>query len=118
MNDVERDLRELFETEGRIGRWRGAEGPSRSGSVAAAARSARRSSVRSRSSRCWAYRSPASGQSTELRHDVIPADDPWADYEVFERTAPIGNFTVTSPSDLYLVDQWWIGAHHHVGQWD
>ena len=33
-------------------------------------------------------------------------DDPWADYEVFERTAQIEGFTITSPSDLYLVHQW------------
>src|SRR5688572_9955429 len=27
-------------------------------------------------------------------------------YEIFERTAPIEAFTVTSPSDWYLVNQW------------
>ena len=37
---------------------------------------------------------------------TTPVDDPWADYEVFERTAQIEGFTVTSPSDLYLVHQW------------
>ena len=36
----------------------------------------------------------------------VPANDPWAGYEVFERTATIGNFTITSPSDWYLVNQW------------
>lgn len=36
----------------------------------------------------------------------VPADDPWAGYEVFERTATIENFTITSPSDWYLVNQW------------
>jgi hypothetical protein len=34
-----------------------------------------------------------------------PAEDPWAGYEVFERTAKVGNFTITSPSDWYLVNQ-------------
>jgi hypothetical protein len=40
----------------------------------------------------------------------MPVEDPWAGYDVFERTATIGNFTITSPSDWYLVNQWWIGA--------
>lgn len=35
-----------------------------------------------------------------------PADDPWAGYEVFDRTAMVGDFTITSPSDWYLVNQW------------
>jgi hypothetical protein len=34
-----------------------------------------------------------------------PAEDPWAGYEVFERTAQVHSFTITSPSDWYLVDQ-------------
>jgi hypothetical protein len=34
-----------------------------------------------------------------------PAEDPWAGYDVFERTAKVGNFTITSPSDWYLVNQ-------------
>ena len=37
---------------------------------------------------------------------TTPVDDPWADYQVFERTARIENFTITSPSDVYLVNQW------------
>jgi hypothetical protein len=32
-----------------------------------------------------------------------PADDPWAGYKVFERTATVGNFTITIESDWYLV---------------
>ena len=40
----------------------------------------------------------------------MPADDPWAGYEVFDRTAAIENFTITSPSDWYLVNQWPLGA--------
>ena len=46
------------------------------------------------------------------RADLGPTPaDPWAGYEVFERTATIGNFTITSPSDWYLVDQWdWAGV--------
>ena len=32
--------------------------------------------------------------------------DPWEGYEVFERTAAVGNFTISSPSDWYLVNQW------------
>jgi hypothetical protein len=32
-----------------------------------------------------------------------PADDPWSGYEVFERTATVGSFTITSESDWYLV---------------
>ena len=36
----------------------------------------------------------------------IAVDDPWAGYEVFDRTAKVGNFTITSPSDWYLVNQW------------
>lgn len=39
------------------------------------------------------------------RHPT-PADDPWTGYEVFERTAVVHAFTITSPSDWYLVDQW------------
>jgi len=38
--------------------------------------------------------------------DGIPADDPWAGYEVYERTAVVQGFTITSPSDWYMVDQW------------
>ena len=37
---------------------------------------------------------------------TTPVDDPWASYQVFERTAQIENFTITSASDLYLVNQW------------
>ena len=40
----------------------------------------------------------------------VPADDPWAGYEVFERTATIETLTITSPSDWYLVNQWPLGA--------
>ena len=37
---------------------------------------------------------------------TTPVDDPWAGYEIFERTVQIENFTITSQSDLYLVNQW------------
>lgn len=40
----------------------------------------------------------------------VPVDDPWAGYEVFERTATIETITITTSSDWYLVNQWWIGA--------
>ena len=43
---------------------------------------------------------------TDRDRQPTPADDPWAGYEVFERTATVGNFTITSPSDWYLVNQW------------
>jgi hypothetical protein len=43
---------------------------------------------------------------TEADRQPTPADDPWAGYEVFDRTATVHSFTVTSPSDWYLVDQW------------
>ena len=33
----------------------------------------------------------------------VPIDDPWAGYTVFERTATVGSFTITSPSDSYLI---------------
>lgn len=36
----------------------------------------------------------------------VAVDDPWAGYEVFDRTATVGNFTITSSSDWYLVNQW------------
>ncbi|MEX1265112.1 MAG: hypothetical protein WEE66_14465 [Actinomycetota bacterium] len=45
----------------------------------------------------------------------VPADDPWAGYEVFERTATIENFTIASPSDWYLVNQWPLGAYASAG---
>jgi hypothetical protein len=41
---------------------------------------------------------------TGRNDDRIPADDPWAGYEVFERTALLQPFVVTSPSDFYLID--------------
>ena len=34
---------------------------------------------------------------------AVPAEDPWAGYTVFERTATVGTFTITSPSDAYLI---------------
>ena len=34
---------------------------------------------------------------------TTPIDDTWAGYEIFERTAVIGNLSITSASDLYLV---------------
>jgi hypothetical protein len=36
----------------------------------------------------------------------VPVEDPWAGYEIFERTAKIGGVTVTTPSDWYLVNQY------------
>ena len=36
----------------------------------------------------------------------VVVDDPWSGYEVFERTAAVHALTITSPSDWYLVDQW------------
>lgn len=40
------------------------------------------------------------------QNDRTAVDDPWAGYEVFDRTAKVGDFTITSPSDWYLVNQW------------
>jgi hypothetical protein len=34
--------------------------------------------------------------------DGAPANDPWAGYPVYQRTATIWNVTISSPSDLYL----------------
>ncbi len=34
--------------------------------------------------------------------DEVPAVDPWAGYEIYERTAVISNVRIGSPSDLYL----------------
>ena len=34
---------------------------------------------------------------------TTPIDDTWAGYEIFERTAVIGNLSITSASDWYLV---------------
>ena len=45
-------------------------------------------------------------RAVDRSQGTTPVDDPWADYQVFERTARIENFTITSPSDLYLVNQW------------
>jgi hypothetical protein len=41
---------------------------------------------------------------TGRNDNLIPVDDPWAGYDVFERTVLLGPFVVTSPSDFYLVD--------------
>jgi hypothetical protein len=42
--------------------------------------------------------------------DRTVVDDPWAGYQVFERTATIETITLTSPSDWYLVNQWPLSA--------
>jgi hypothetical protein len=43
---------------------------------------------------------------TDRGRQPTPADDRWAGYEVFERTATVHSFTITAPSSWYLVDQW------------
>jgi hypothetical protein len=106
MNDVERDLRELFDRK--------------AGSVGGVApRLPDR--VRKRSRRRELGTALVSGltvlalvvgsvavvRSLDVGGDDRTAvDDPWAGYQVFERTASVGNFTITSPSDWYLVNQW------------
>jgi hypothetical protein len=107
MNDVEHDLRELFDRKA-----------SSVGGVAPRVPEA----VRKRSRRrqlgaalvggvtvfavvvgsVVALRAVDAGSDRTL----TPAEDPWDGYEIFERTATVGNFTVTSPSDWYLVNQW------------
>ena len=111
MNDVERDLRELFERK--------------AGSVGGVApklpetvrKRGRRRQIGTTVVGAFTVVAVAVVSFAGLRaidrgepDGVIPAHDPWAGYDVFERTATIGNLTVTSPSDWYLVDQWWIGA--------
>ena len=48
--------------------------------------------------------------------DRIATDDPWEGYEVFERTATIETLTITSPSNWYLVNQWPMGARAARGR--
>ncbi len=52
---------------------------------------------------------PPDVRAIDRTEGTTPVDDPCADYEVFERIAQIEGFTVTSPSDLYLVHQWTLG---------
>lgn len=107
MSDVERDLRELFERKaGSVGgvaprlpdrvRKRGRRrqlGTALVGGVTALA---------------VVVGSVAALRAiqTDADRGQTPVDDPWAGYEVFERTATVGNFTISSPSDWYLVNQW------------
>jgi len=111
MNDVERELRELLERKaGSVGgvaprlpekvRKRGRR------------RQAGTAAIGTFTVAAVALVSIAGFRAIDLgRADGgVPADDPWAGYEIFERTATIENFTITSPSDWYLVNQWPLGA--------
>src|SRR5918995_693177 len=107
MNDVERDLRELLDRK--------------AGSVGTVAPRLP-DGVRARSRRRQVGTALVSGVAvvalvvgsvgvlravdTEADRQPVPADDLWAGYEVFERTATVHSFTITSPSDWYLVNQW------------
>jgi len=107
MNDVEQDLRELFDRKA-----------SSVGGVAPKLPE----QVRNRSRRRQvgialvgglAALAVLAGSAGVLRavdagrgRQPTPADDPWVGYEVFERTAVVQGFTITSPSDWYMVDQW------------
>jgi hypothetical protein len=106
MNDVEHDLRELFDQKA-----------SSVGGVAprlpeqVRKRSRRRelgtAFVGGLTALALVVGSVAVVRSVDLGGDDRTAvDDPWAGYQVFERTATIGTFTITSPSDWYLVNQW------------
>lgn len=107
MNDVERELRELLERKaGSVGgvaprlpetvRKRGRR--RQAGTAAVSAFTVAAVALVSFAGLRAIDRGEADGR--------VPADDPWAGYEVFKRTATIENFTITSPSDWYLVNQW------------
>ena len=104
MNDVEHDLRELLERKAsslgslpprlpdpvrKRGRRRQAGTVFVSGIAAVAVVLASMATLRAVD--------PGPDRTT------VPVEDPSAGYEVFERTATVGNFTITSPSDWYLV---------------
>lgn len=107
MNDVEHDLRELFERKA-----------SSVGGVAPRLPETVRKRGRRRqlgtafvggvTALAVVVGSVAALRAIQTNADrgQTPVDDPWAGYEVFERTATIGNFTISSPSDWYLVNQW------------
>ena len=48
--------------------------------------------------------SVAGFRALDAPDDPQPADDPWAGFQVFERTASLHLFTISSASDLYLVN--------------
>lgn len=106
MNDVERDLRELFDRKassvgGVVPRL-----PDR-----VRKRSRRRelgtALVSGLTALALIVGSVAVVRSLDVgENDRTAVDDPWAGYQVFERTATVGNFAITSPSDWYLVNQW------------
>jgi hypothetical protein len=110
MNDVEHDLRELFDRKA-----------SSVGGVASRLPEAVRKRSRHRQLGtllvgsltivALVVGSLAALRAMDLGADrETIADDPWAGYQIFERTATIESITITSPSDWYLVNQWWIGA--------
>jgi hypothetical protein len=104
MNDVERDLRELFDRK--------------AGSLGTVAPKLPEP-VRTRGRRRQLGTALVSGLTvlavvvgavgalqaidTGRDREPTPVDDPWTGYEVYERTATISSVTITSPSDLYLV---------------
>jgi hypothetical protein len=107
MNDVEHDLRELFERKASsVGgvaprlpepvRKRGRRGQLGTAFVSGL------TVVAVLAGTVGVIRAVDTGRDRQ----PTPADDPWAGYEVFERIATVGNFTITSPSDWYLVNQW------------
>jgi len=104
MNDVEQDLRELFERKAssvggvaprlpeqvqKRGRRRQLGTAFVSGLTALAVLAGTVGIIRA--------------VDTGRDRQPTPADDPWAGYEVFERSATVGKFTITSGSDWFLV---------------
>ncbi|MGH2629550.1 MAG: hypothetical protein ACRDHI_03190, partial [Actinomycetota bacterium] len=116
MNDVERNLRELLE---------------RKASSVGTVPPKLPATVRMRSRRRQLGTAFASGLAavavvigsvatlraidTVPDRDAVPVEDPWAGYQVFERTATIETLTITSPSDWYLVNLWPMAARAAQG---
>jgi hypothetical protein len=112
MNDVEHDLRELFDRKaGSVG----TVAPRLPDGVRARSRRRQSSTVLVGGLTALALVLGSVGLLRAIDRaqpdSAVPAGDPWAGYTVFERTATIENFTITGASDWYLVDQWSIGVN-------
>jgi hypothetical protein len=107
MNDVEHDLRELFD---RKASSVGGVAPRLPEHVRKRSRRRQLGTVIAGGLTAFAVLAGSVGLlraiETDRDRQSTPADDPWAGYEVFARTAALQAFTITSPSDWYLVDQW------------
>jgi hypothetical protein len=106
MNDVERELRELFE---RKAASVGGVAPRPPETVRKRGRRRQLGTalVGGLTVVALVVGSVAVLRSVDAGHDRrTVVDDPWAGYAVFERTATVADFTITSPSDWYLVNQW------------